>query len=80
MSKIKIELKKDECKNAPYQAKQFTLMSKDKIRIEEKGMRNFFMFRILVIWESLFVLVYWTYKNKLQILREVRLDQFYVIL
>ena len=55
-------------------------MSKGTIRIEEKGMRNFFMFRILVIWESLFVLVYWTYKNKLQILREVRLDQFYVIL
>ena len=35
ISKIKIELKKDECKNAPYQVKQFTLMSKIKIELKK---------------------------------------------
>ena len=54
--------------------------TQEQDRIEEKGMPNFFMFRILIVWESLFLLVYWACKNKLQIHREVRLDQFYAIL
>ena len=41
MSKIKIELKKDECKNAPYRVKQFTLMSKSKIELKKKECQTF---------------------------------------
>ena len=40
MSKIKIELKKDECKNAPYRAKQFTLISKIKIELKKDECKN----------------------------------------